>query len=272
MTLDGKTQVYGLVGYPVSHSLSPVFQNKAFQHFSINALYVPFEVKPEDFEKAFLGLKALGVKGVNVTLPHKERALELADFSDPHAKAIGSANTLSFTPEGVHAYNTDWIGFLRAVHKLMPELKGVKTLVLGAGGSARAVVYALRGQGSEVYLWNRTPEKADRLCKELGCEKVSSPQEVLREVELMVNTTSSGLKEQDPPLFDYQLLSPQHKVMDLIYWDTPLLKFAKSLGCPCQNGLDMLLYQGMESFRLWTGLEVPYEVVREAVLEYLQST
>lgn len=271
MNFDGKTEVYGILGYPVKHSLSPVFQNKAFEHFSLNAVYVPFEVKPEDFETAFKGLKALGIKGVNITLPHKEKALELADFRDEHVQAIGSANTLKITEEGVYAYNTDWIGFLRSVEELTPQLYGLRTLVLGAGGSARAVIYGLKLKGAEVFLWNRTKEKAERLCKSFNCKVVEKPEEVLMEVDLIVNTTSSGLKDEDSPLFDYSLLEPNHKVVDIIYRETSLLKFAKKKGCLCKDGLDMLLYQGMESFRIWTGLEVPYEVVRNAILEYLSE-
>lgn len=271
MNLDGKTEVYGVVGYPIKHSLSPVFQNRAFEYFSINAVYVPFEVKPEEFEVAFKGLKALGVKGVNITLPHKEKALELADFVDFHAKAIGSANTLKFTQEGVYAYNTDWIGFLKAVKKLLPQLKDIKALVLGAGGSSRAILYALRGEGAEVFLWNRTIEKAYKICEVFGCKVVERPEKIIDEVKLIVNTTSSGLKEDDPPLFDYDLLKPTHVVVDIIYKETPLLKKAKEKGSPFQDGLDMLLYQGMESFRIWTGLEAPYHTLLEAVSEYLKT-
>ncbi len=271
MTLDGKTQVYGILGYPVKHSLSPVFQNKAFEHFSINAVYVPFEVKPEKFETAFRGLKALGIKGVNITLPHKEKALELSDFIDSHAQAIGSANTLKITEEGVYAYNTDWVGFLKAVKKLTPQLRNLKVLVLGAGGSARAVLYALRLERAEVFLWNRTEERARRLCEEFGCFHIKRPEDVLEEVELIVNTTSLGLKEEDPPIFDYKKLNPRHRVMDIIYKDTPLLKSARERECLYQDGLDMLLYQGMESFKIWTGYDVPYEVVKSSVLEYLNA-
>ncbi|MFN3946583.1 MAG: shikimate dehydrogenase [Aquificaceae bacterium] len=268
MILDGRTEVYGVVGYPIKHSLSPVFQNKAFEYFSLKAVYVPFEVKPEDFEKAFLGLWALGVKGVNITLPHKEKALELSHFTDQHAKAIGSANTLKFTPEGVYAYNTDWIGFLKAVKKVLPDLRRVKALVLGAGGSSRAILYALQKEGAEVYLWNRTTEKAQRLCETFPCKVVKKPEEIIKEVELLINTTSSGLREEDPPLFDYGFLEAKHKVMDIIYKETPLVRAAKEKGCTLASGFDMLLYQGMESFRIWTGLEVPYEVVRDALVGY----
>ncbi len=268
MILDGYTEVYGVVGYPIKHSLSPLFQNKAFEHFSLKAVYVPFEVKPENFEKAFYGLWALGVKGVNITLPYKEKALELSHFADPHAKAIGSANTLKFTPEGVYAYNTDWIGFLKAIKKVLPHLREVKALVLGAGGSSRAILYALRREGAKIYLWNRTIEKAYKLCEIFPCKVVKAPEEIIKDVELIVNTTSSGLKEEDSPLFDYGLLEAKHKVMDIIYKETPLVRASKEKGCILISGLDMLLYQGMESFKIWTGFEVPYDVVKDAVAGY----
>lgn len=269
MTISGKTQVYGVVGYPVKHSLSPVFQNKAFEYFSLDAVYVPFEVKPEDFETALIGFKAIGVKGLNITLPHKEKALRLSDFADEHAEKIGSANTLKFEDGKVYAYNTDWIGFLKSVKELMPELRGKKVLVLGAGGSARAVLYALRKESAEVFLWNRTKEKALRLCKEFECLLAERPEDVLKEVELIVNTTSVGLREEDQPLFDYSLLEPHHSLMDIIYADTLLLKVGRERGCKVKDGLDMLLYQGMESFSIWTSYNVPYHVVKQAVVEYL---
>ncbi len=272
MTLDGKTWVYGVVGYPISHSLSPVFQNQAFRHFSINAVYVPFEVKPEDFERAFLGLKALGVKGVNITLPHKEKVLDFVDFLDEHVKAIGAANTVKFTEEASYAYNTDWIGFLRAAEKLVGDLKGIRVLVLGAGGSSRAILYGLQKKEARVFLWNRTRDKAYKLCQVFGCNVVEKPEEVISKVDFIVNTTSAGLRDDDPPLFDYNLLHPEQKVMDIIYKETPLLRTAREKGCSYLDGLDMLLYQGIESFKIWTGLEVPYKVVKEAILNYQTRT
>jgi len=268
VNLRGDTQVYCIIGFPVRHSLSPVFQNSAFEHFGINAVYVPFEVKPENIKVALEGLKALGIRGANVTLPYKEEALSWADHADKHAKIIGSANTLKFENGAVHAYNTDWVGFLKALKKLLPELRGRRALLLGAGGSARAILYGLLLEGVEVYIWNRTHERALRLSGELGGKVVKKPEEVIDRVEIIINSTSSGLKEDDPPLFDYSLLRLEHKVVDIIYRETPLIRSAKEKGCFFQDGLDMLLYQGMESFRIWTGLEVPYEVVREAVLRY----
>jgi len=123
MKISGRTALYGVVGYPISHSLSPVFQNRVFEHLGLNAVYVAFEVKPEDLKTAFEGLKALGVKGVNITIPHKEKVLELVDHADEHAKNIGAVNTVKFG-ERTEGYNTDWVGFLKSLKEILPELKG----------------------------------------------------------------------------------------------------------------------------------------------------
>ncbi len=256
MRLTGRTQVYCILGYPVRHSLSPLFQNLFFSSLHLDAVYVPFEVKPEDLSRAVEGLKALNIRGANITLPHKEKVLEYADHLDYHVEKIGSANTLKMEEGKVYAYNTDWIGFMRAMRELFPSDMPRGVLLLGAGGSARAVLYALRHVGCEVYIYNRTQEKAHALARLFEAQAVSKPEDVLQEVSLIVNTTSVGLKDDDPPLFDYNLLPPQVAVMDIIYRETPLIRKARQKGCKHQTGLEMLLYQGAESFKIWTGVEV----------------
>jgi shikimate dehydrogenase len=175
MKISGRAALYGVVGYPISHSLSPIFQNRVFEHLGLNAVYVPFEVKPENLKTALEGLKALGIKGVNITIPHKENVLELVDYADEHAKNIGAVNTVKFG-ERTEGYNTDWVGFLKSLKEILPELKGKRVLVLGAGGSARAVLYALKREGAQVFLWNRTKEKAKLLSQSFGVEVVESPE------------------------------------------------------------------------------------------------
>ena len=264
MKISGKTKVYGIVGYPVRHSLSPVFQNEAFKHFSVDAVYVPFEVNPERFKEAFLGLYALGVCGVNITLPFKEKACELCHLLDEASSLIGAVNTVKFGDK-IEGYNTDWVGFLRAL-KEEEELKSKKVLVLGAGGTSRAVLYALSQEECKTYLWNRTKEKAYELAKVFGAEVVSHPEEIIKEVDVIVNTTSVGLSDEDPPIFNYDKIEEKHLVFDVIYKDTLLLKRARERGARVKDGLSMLLYQGIESFKIWTGLEVPLEVVKRAVM------
>ncbi len=264
MRITGKVEIYGVIGYPIKHSLSPLFQNAAFFWTGIEALYVPFEVSPENLKKALEGLRASGVKGLNVTIPHKEAVLSFADVISPEAKEIGAVNTLKFTRTSVEAYNTDWIGFLKAIQEL-EDPKGKTVLVLGAGGAAKAVIYSLKKVKAQVLVWNRTPEKIFPLEEKFGVEKIKRPEEALPVADIIVNTTSVGLKEEDPPLFDYSLLEEKHIVVDLIYKDTPLLKEAKKKSCRVQNGFPMLLYQGAESFRIWTGCNPPLEIMKLAL-------
>ncbi len=266
MNLTGRAEVYGVIGYPVKHSLSPVFQNSAFSYLGIEAVYVPFEVKPGDLKEAVLGLKKAGVRGLNVTVPHKESVLEIADRLSEDVKAIGASNTLVLSEEGIEAYNTDWLGFLKAVEEIV-SLEGRRVLLLGAGGSARAVAYALKCKNCRVYVWNRTYERAERLAESFGLEPVESPEKALKDVEIIINTTSVGLDGKGT-LFDYTLIEPEHTVIDLIYTDTPLIRTAREKGCLYQNGFPMLVYQGAESFRIWTGCEPPLKVMKRALLPY----
>ncbi len=261
--IRGNTEVYGIIGFPVSHSLSPVFQNSAFKYLGLDAVYVPFEVRPEELEGALRGLKSLNIKGINVTIPHKERSLELADWVSEEAKLIGATNTLKFT-DRIEAYNTDWVGFKRSLEELT-VLEGKKALLLGAGGSSRAVAYALKNSGVKTFIWNRTQSKAERLAEEFGLESVSSPEKVVAEVDIVVNTTSVGLKENDGELFDYSLIGENHTVVDIIYRDTPLVKRARKVGAKAVNGFPMLLYQGVESFKIWTGCEPSVKFLKKVL-------
>jgi len=262
--IKGDTDIYGVVGFPVKHSLSPVFQNEAFKYAGINAVYVAFEVKPEDFEEAVRGLKALNVKGVNITLPYKEAVLKYADITSEDVKVISSANTLKFTQEGIEAYNTDWLGFLRSI-KEHTDLKNKNVLVLGAGGVSRAILFALKKEEANIYLWNRTKSKAEKIASLFGAVVIDMPEDVIGDADIIVNTTSVGLDEKDPPLFNYEKIEEKHVVFDVIYKETPLLKTAKLKGARAIGGLDMLVYQGAESFRIWTGREPPIKVMKKSV-------
>ncbi len=268
MTLKGSSLLFGVVGHPISHSLSPVFQNTALEYLGIDAVYIPFDVPPESFRDFIEGMRALkNLVGLNVTVPHKEVALRLADRVSDEAKAIGAVNTLKFSEGLIEAYNTDWIGFLKTA-QMVTELKGKKVLVLGAGGASRAVLYALKKAGAKVYLWNRTQEKARSIAEEFGVQLARDIKTSLMEVEVVVNTTSVGLRDDDPPLFDYNLLTPDKVVIDIIYKETPLLRRAREIGCKSMNGFPMLVYQGAESLRLWTGCEPPLKVMELSLRDY----
>ena len=233
----------------------------------IDAVYIPLEVPKEKFEETVKGLLLLeNLKGFNITVPFKEKILKFADWVSPDVEQIGSANTLKKTSEGkIELYNTDWIGFLNALKEVEdPENKTV--LVLGAGGTAKAVIYALKkSKAKKIFLWNRTKEKALSLAQKFNITAVDKVEEILNKVDIIVNTTSVGLKDNDPPLFDYSLIQPHHTVFDVIYKETPLLREAKKRGAKTLDGLRMLLLQGVESFKIWFGIQPPINEMWEAL-------
>ncbi|GAB6077331.1 shikimate dehydrogenase [Hydrogenobaculum acidophilum] len=265
---NGQTLCYGIFGYPVKHSLSPVFQSYAFNQKNINAIYIPFEVKPEDLKDAVKGAKVLSIKGLNITIPHKESILEFVDEVSEDVKKIGSCNTLKFEENIIKAYNTDYIGFKRALEE-KTTLNGKKALVLGAGGTSKAIIYALVNAGTKVYLYNRTIEKALKLKEIFNIEVVQNIECMLDNVDIIVNTTSIGLKDDDKPLFDYDKISAHHIVFDVIYKNTLLIKKAKEKEAVGINGLPMLVYQGLESFKIWTGIDA-FDIAPQ-IFELLES-
>jgi len=279
LDINGQTAVYGIIGYPVKHSKSPKFQTAAFSHLGINAVYLPFEVKPEDLKKAVEGIKSLSIKGFNITVPHKEEVIPFLDEVSQEVKYIGACNTVVNLDGYLKGYNTDAYGFIQGLKELMPDLEGKRYLVIGAGGSSRAVVYGLTKEGAEkIYIANRTVSRAERIAEDFKslhrfAEEVIKPvslgqvEELLDRVDVVVNTTSIGLRDEDEPLFDYSKLGKNHVVVDIIYRKTPLLKAAEEKGCLWQDGLPMLLYQGAKAFEIWTGRTPPVEVMRRALTE-----
>lgn len=277
--ISGQTQVYGIFGYPVKHSKSPQFQTSAFSFYDIPAVYLPFEVKPEDLKTAVEAIKALGIKGINVTVPHKEHILEYLNELSEEVLYIGACNTVKNIDGYLIGYNTDAYGFIKGLKELEPNLEGKNVLILGAGGASRAVVYGLIKEGvNKIYQANRTIEKvfkiredffkltkfAEEIIIPIPYEKIECC--VLDSVDIIVNTTSVGLRDDDKPLFNYEAISSRHTVVDIIYKKTPLLEVADKKGCKWQDGLPMLLYQGAKAFEIWTGKDAPIEVMRKALL------
>jgi len=226
--------------------------------------YEAIDVPPESFEEKVRALTVDGFAGANVTVPHKHAALALANAPSEVAREIGAANTLVFTDGRVHAHNTDADGFLAA---LPVSPRGKRALVLGAGGAARAVVWALEREGAKSDVWNRTPARAQSLCAELGGTAVTSAEQTA--YELIVNTSAAGLHGEDP--FDHLPLaadrfSPEQTIVDMVYGGepSPLLRAATGAGATAIDGLEILVQQGALSLRIWTGREPPLEVMRTA--------
>ena len=254
----------GVAGWPVAHSRSPAMHNAALAAVGLERWrYQHLPLTPELFAEAVRALPAVGFAGINVTIPHKEAALALADDATATARAIGAANTLTFGPDrAVHADNTDAPGLIAALGDDRPRT----AVVLGAGGSARAVVYALAQIGASVKVWNRTAERARSLADEFGAEAVQE----LPPADLLVNCTSVGLVDplrtfKDLPV-EVDALGEYACVVDLVYraGGTGLLREAKRTGSRAIDGIEILVRQGALSFERWTGRAAPLEIMRRA--------
>lgn len=255
-----------VLGHPVGHSRSPVMQGAALAELGLSGewAYEAIDVAPDRFEERVREMPGEGFAGANVTVPHKGAALALADSLSETAREIGAANTLSFTDGEIRAENTDAQGLLDS---LPGSPAGQRALVLGAGGAARAVVWALAREGAEVEVWNRTALRSQNLCKELGGAVVESPGQ--DGYGLIVNTTAVGLGGESPftelPLVKDGFGAGQ-TVVDLVYGERPseLLDAAAAAGATVVDGIEILVRQGALSLQIWTGRDAPLETMRAA--------
>ena len=254
-----------VIGHPVAHSRSPAMQGAALRDLGLGEgwSYEAIDVSPDDLHDMVRSMPASGFIGANVTVPHKEAALALADYAGPEAAGIGAANTLVFEEGGIRAENTDAPGLLAAIGH---QAAG-RALVLGAGGAGRAAVWALAGAGHQVDLWNRTPERAEAVAAELGATAVRHPD--VGDYRVVVNSTAAGLDGagalSDLPL-DPERFGPEQTVIDMVYGGNPseLLAAAEGRGSRTIDGIEVLVRQGALSLALWTGLEPSLEVMRAA--------
>jgi shikimate dehydrogenase len=269
MQINGATELYGIMGNPVAHSLSPAMHNAAFAALGLNKTYLPFAV--QDVAQAMTGLRALGVKGVSVTIPHKQAVMAYLDTIDPVAEKIGAVNTLVIANGAIHGANTDWLGANRALSEKI-SLKGASVLLLGAGGSARAIGFGLLEAGASLTIASRTPEKGQTLAKLLSCPWLPLAEAASAKADILINATSMGMgTQQDLLPIASETLVNFPVVMDIVYapLKTRLLQAAEQAGCQTIDGLAMLLYQGAAQFELWTGLQAPVEVMRQSLLTSL---
>ncbi len=275
--ISGKTKIYGIFGHPVEHTFSPGMHNAAFKKLGMNACYVPFSVPPERLADAAKAVVSLGLCGLNVTVPHKERIIPYLDDLSEEARLIGAVNTIEVNNGRLVGHNTDGRGFLRALKeqsKFNP--RGKKFLFIGSGGAARAVGFslALAGAGKIVFR-DLDTEKAALLAHDIQ-EKTGVDAESIAEERLegsaavadcLINATPLGLKKTDPLPLSRTLISKSHLICDLVYNppETPFLKAAKTLGAQKFSGLGMLLYQGVIAFEIWTGKKAPVPVMKSAL-------
>lgn len=278
-------QVFGVFGDPISHSLSPAMHNAAFSTLGMDCIYHPFRVKPEKLERAILGAEAMGFGGLNLTVPLKEVALKLGCIKpDPLAERIGAVNTIVFGETGeILGYNTDGLGAKQALEEAAVEIKGSKIVVAGAGGAARAIAFQLAADGAEITIINRTEEKAIALARDISATALPGKVEgrglcelkdMLQGANVLINTTTLGMHPNtDTAIATVEELHSGLTVFDIVYnpLETRLLREAKASGAKTISGVSMLVYQGAEAFKLWTGIEPPVELMKKTVLEALQA-
>lgn len=284
MDISGKTRVCGVIGDPIEHTLSPIMHNAAFNALKLDYAFLAFKVKAAGVENALNGMRALNIRGLNVTMPHKSTVINYLDKLDPAAKTINSVNTLLNREGKLLGFNTDGVGALKALRQNGVEPKGRKVLLLGAGGAARAIAFIMVKEADELAVLNRTVKLAQELAnlleKTVNKKIVAgslSPKEIqqnLQDSDILINATSVGMKPNanDSPVAP-KLLRPNLAVMDIVYnpIETKLAKDAIAAGAKVISGVEMLIYQGAASFEIWTGKSAPVEVMRQAALNHLQK-
>ncbi len=284
MKISGRTRVCGIIGDPIEHSLSPAMHNAAFKELNLEFVYVAFRVRKDELRNAIIGARSLDVHGLNVTMPHKNAVTNYLDEMDLTAKAIGAVNTILNDKSKFKGYNTDGSGALKALKENVLRLDGKKMLLLGAGGAGKAIAFHAAREVKELTILNRTVERAKELAevlhKKFGKKtngNLLSPQLIKEELEaadILVNATSVGMHPHiDQSLVDSSWLRPDLCVMDIIYnpMETKLVKDAKALGAQVVTGVEMLVYQGVASFEIWTNQKAPVKVMEKVLLNKLKE-
>jgi shikimate dehydrogenase len=276
MRLSAKSKFIIIVGDPVSHSLSPAMHNAAYEKLAIDDqfVYLGANVKVANLKEVILAMKVMdNFYGLTCTIPHKVEVLKYLDWVDKKAKKIGAVNTVVKKNGLLCGYNTDWLGAVIPLEKIT-SLKGKKVLVLGAGGAARAIVYGLKEKEAVVYILNRTLEKAKNLAKEFKAKVLTfNQQKEVSNFDIIINATSVGMEPlvNETPI-NPSFLKKNQIVFDIVYnpKETKLLKEAKKKGAKIIYGLEMLLYQGVAQFEIYTGKKAPIEVMRKVLMEKLK--
>jgi len=280
---SGRTKVCGIIGDPIEHTMSPVMHNAAFKNKGVGYVYLAFRVKQEELGKAIEGMRALNIRGLNITIPHKVAVIQFLDELDPLADKIGAVNTIVNDDGVLTGYNTDATGFLQALCERGIEPKGKSVVILGAGGASRAISFILAERGSSLVILNRTWDKA-KICADRIAEIFQSEATALKlnrenlaaalsQADILINATSVGMSPNinETPVTS-NLLKPSLVVFDIVYnpIKTRLQREAEAVGAKTISGLDMLVWQGALAFEKWTGLKAPIGVMRGKVIGVLQ--
>jgi len=281
--ISGRTKVCGIIGDPIEHTMSPVMHNAAFKNKDVDYVYLAFRVKKEELGKAIEGMRALNIRGLNITIPHKVAVIQFLDELDHLADKIGAVNTVVNDNGVLRGYNTDATGFLKALRERGIEPEGKNVVIMGAGGASRAISFILAERGSSLVILNRTWNKA-KICADRISEIFQSEATALKlnrenlaaalsQADILVNASSVGMSPNinETPVTS-NLLKPGLVVFDIVYnpIKTRLRREAEAAGATVIGGLDMLVWQGALAFEKWTDLKAPVELMREKVIKVLQ--
>ncbi len=286
MNISGKTTICGVIGDPIEHTMSPAMHNAAYRKLGIDYAYLPFRVHKDELGKAIMGMRALNIRGINVTIPHKVAVMQFLDEIDALAEKIGAVNTIVNEEGKLKGYNTDGTGFLRALLDKGVTPEGKKVVILGAGGAARAIAVTLADKGGSIVILNRREEfdwaaelaaRVFRLCQspvEALLLNDANLAKALADADILVNATSVGMvPEAGASLVPAPLLRRELVVFDAVYnpAETRLLADAAAAGATIIGGLDMLVWQGALAFELWTGQAAPVAVMKQAAASQLDG-
>lgn len=267
--INTKTNLYGVLGDPVSHSLSPLMHNTAFEHIGYNGVYLAFGVK--DLASAVAGIRALGIRGASVTIPHKIKVMDYLDEIDDQALKIGAVNTIVNRDGHLFGYNSDCLG---AIHALMDKtpIKGKNVVIAGAGGAARAIAFGILAEGGKLTILNQIKEEGEALARDLGVNYYPLSEYQNHGCDIFINATPVGMTPHvsDMPV-GRDFLHKDMTVMDIVYnpLKTRLLEEAEKVGSKTVDGVSMFVYQGVSQFESWTGEKAPVDLMRRVVLAAL---
>lgn len=281
--IKGSTSICGVIGDPISHTLSPMIHNTLSQARQEAVAYVPFHVRPEGLEAAIKGAHALGIRGLNVTMPHKQAVMKSLVAIDPWAQQVGAVNTLVYEAEGYKGYNTDGYGVEKTLEGLGCDYEGQNVAIIGSGGAAYAAAFLLANKAKSLHLFNRTRAKAEELAAKLRryadipVRVYSLQDQAVQPIYLVVQTTGVGMGSLggQMPACAAHLLDQATFGMDMIYspWETPFLAYARTKGVQCTNGLSMLYYQAIRAYELMNGVTCEGAVItqiKEEIEKYME--
>lgn len=280
MKITGRTNVVGLIGNPVEHSFSPPMHNAAFRALNLDYVYVTFDVEPLNLKKSIEGASSLNIKGLNVTIPHKIEVMKYLNELDEIAQLIGAVNTIDF--KNLKGYNTDGIGAIKAIEEV-ESIKNKNVVIAGAGGASRAIsFYIAKYDADKLTILNRNVSKAEKLScdvsnsqliDDVSFDSISQIESYLDDVDILIDTTPVGM---DPHINDEPIVTAENMHEDLVVFDavynpneTVLIKQAIKAGARPVYGIKMLLYQGAESFKIWTGVDAPIDIMEDALRKTL---